>query len=308
MGQMYAGDNEPRTVDESYAGAVSGSSLRVGNDHTVPTPGDIIAASGMNQYRTGMALLRLLSEWNSGAVPKQGEQPEVKELARQLARRRVENEIKEAGEPMKISEKRALLEVVTVQKPDMELARAEQQRLQARATNWQMEENKLRFQRLKTLPTIRAGLLHWAQEKGWDSAEQLVADTLRHFLSPVCPACEGRKRSVIPGTSRAVGRECRKCRGTGEADLQHGGRGRALMGHIRQCIGQASSDLREGAHRLRRGGKNDADRIMHRHHEKVADLQRADAEAKEDLLQDTDAVAARFRDSMKSVRKGSKGV
>lgn len=300
---MYDDGNteNPRTVGEAYAGAISNGSTRVGNDHTIRTSGDIVAAAGMNQYRTGMALLRLLSEWNSGAVPQTGEVPDVKELARQSALARADSGIAASEEEyggMKVAAKRDRRVSAPVTKHDMEFAQAEHRRLQAQSTNWQIDEHKLRFQRLKTLPAIRAGLLHWVHEKGWENPEQLVADTLRHFLSPVCPACEGRKRAVIPGTSRAVGRECRKCRGTGEANLQNGGRGRALLKHILSCTARASGDLREGAHRLRRSDKSEQDRFQHRHHEKVAELQRADAEAKADEGQDAEAVAEHFKNSM----------
>lgn len=293
---MLDGNNERRSVQESYAGSVSSGGGRVGDDHTVPTRGDLVAAAGMNPHNTGMALLRLVSEWNSGATPPQAEASSIKELAQRLAVQRVQAQIKADGEPTKLSERRALITAATVTKADIELAHAEQRRQHARFTDWSVEENKLRFQRMKTLPTIRAALLHWVREREWENPEQIVADTLRHFLAPVCSACEGRKRKVIQ--SRAIGPECRKCRGTGEADLQHGGRGRALLGYIKQCSGQAAADLRSGAHRLRRPAKEEEDRDNLKKHRRIDELRRADAEARADGEQDTAAVAEAFRQSM----------
>jgi hypothetical protein len=132
----------------------------------------------------------------------------------------------------------------------------------------------------------------------WKSgrAHQLVADTIRYFLSPVCPHCLGRKRKVING--RAIGPECQKCGGTGERVLDHGGRGRALLQHMKACAATAAADLREGAYGLRRPDTSTERRERQRSHERIDDLRRADAEAKADEKQDSAAVAERFRESM----------
>lgn len=305
---MYEGNDDASKkpdVQENYAGAVSSGASRV-EPHKV-TRADLIASSGMSVYGTGTALMRLGSEWNSGSIPALRELPKVKVIAQQVARRRVEAEIKEAGEPTKLSEKRALLDRTTVQASDMDLAAAELSRLHAQATDWQTHEAKLRFQRLKTLPTVRAALLHWVKERDWDDGEYLVAKVLQYFLSPYCPACGGSGVREFAGNNRrGAGKACSKCRDhavRGEVNIPCYGRGRALLAHIRSCVARAAKDVGEGAWKFSRGDQSEEDRAKHRHHEQIEKLQRADAEAKEEILQDTAAVAAHFRDSMVKTRR-----
>jgi hypothetical protein len=215
----------------------------------------------MSPYRLGTALMRLMSEWHAGVTPPRTALPAERDLRKQGM--------------------------------TAEFAQAEVRRLAARSADWHLQENKLRFQRLKTLPTVRAALLHWVEERAWAGGDQLVADTLRLFLAPACPACEGRKRRVIQ--SRAVGSECRRCRGTGEADLPHGGRGRALLAYMRTSANQAAADMRDGAHKLRRDSKQELDRLNHRAADRREVLQRADAEAKVDEHVDATTLAEHFR-------------
>lgn len=88
---MFEGTDDKAGIDEQYAVASGSSNLRVGNDHTIRTPGDMIAAAGMNKHRMGLALNRLVSEWNSGATPlhKEGDgisRAEAKRQAAQMTR------------------------------------------------------------------------------------------------------------------------------------------------------------------------------------------------------------------------------
>lgn len=264
---MYDGNtNERRTIEENYSSAVGGSSLRVGVDHAIRTPGDVIAAAGMNRFRTGQALTRLMTEWHSGATPPPTEAPSVKEL-------------RQGGTAPSVLE-------------------AEHRRYVAQCTKWNLQEHMLRFQRLKTLPAIRAGLVFYVKDKGWEDAEHLVAAVLRRFLSPVCPACQGRKKRVAPGTGRLDKKDCGECRGTGAAKVPYGYQGQRLLEYIASCTGAAAADLREGAHKLHRGAKNVEDRSNQRARDDAVRMQRAGAEEKADLLADTEAVAEHFRKSM----------
>lgn len=305
---MYDGNNDrdpPPTTAESYAGAVSVGSSRVEPHRTKPA--DLIGAAGMSPYRMGTALMRLASEWSSGAVPKLRALPDVKDLARQIAERRVEAVISAA--PRQVSVKQKMRAAVIVQKDDIEAAHVELSRLHAQALDWQQEEAKLRFQRMKTLPTVRAGLVHWIEQKGWEDAdaEHLAASVLRYFLAPKCQTCGGSGVREFAGNNRrGAGKPCAACRDNtvrGELNVPHGGRGKAVLAYLRQCTGQAAHDMREGARRLRRSETSDEGRLQHRQHEKVERLQRADAEAKADEAQDTAAVADAFRNSMGPRRK-----
>lgn len=308
-------NNERPTLAESYAGAVSTGNSRV-EPHKF-SHADLIASAGMSPYRMGTALMRLVSEWNSGAVPRQGALPDVKVLAQQLAVQRVrDDEIDHAT--MKVSEKRAKLAAAAVTKADMELAHAEYRRLQARATDWSLEESKLRFQRLKTLPAVRAALECWVLQKGWvedgwNGVQQLVAGVLQYFLSPHCPTCGGSGVREFAGNNRrGAGKPCWACKSRkdagqikvmGEMPIPGHGRGRAMLQYLTQCTGQAAADLREGAHRLRRSSASTEARKKRRDGEKAEQLRRADVEAEADGKQDRAAVAEHFKNSMANPRK-----
>jgi cell division protein FtsB len=268
---MLADTNEKPGVGELYSTAVNGASLRVGNDPAVRTPGDLIAAAGMNAHRTGLALTRLVTEWESGATPPQANPPSVKEIKRSLG-------------------------------VDTSVAEAERRRLVARCTEWAHQENMLRFQRLKALPEIRSGLLFFVRERGWEDGEHMVAAVLRRFLSPVCPVCAGRTKDVVAGTGRLGKRECGECRGTGLVKVPYGRRGEVLLAHMLACIGQSAHDLQQGARSLHRSSANIESREKHRGELSQAQRRRVDAEAKEDLLDDAEAVAEKFRNAFGAKR------
>jgi hypothetical protein len=301
---MYDGndDTKPPCIGERYAGAISEGSTRVGNDSNRGTPGDIVAAAGMGRYRLGQALMRLSSEWHSGAVPKAGKLPDVKDLARRIASQRIEAEIAKKG-TLKRPERDEARAKNTITKADMDLAAAQLKTLTARATDWTGQENQLRFQRLKTLPEVRRALLHWATERGWEDAEHLIAQVLQRFLSPVCPECDGSGLRVTPGTlgreitMRCKAEACQKDKGM--AKVPYGGRGQRLLDHLEVCKATAAHDLRQGLRKARQPGNTEARENM-RAAEAVEMLTRADREAEADAKQDTAAVAEHFRRSMGS--------
>lgn len=268
---MLADQVERPTVAESYAGAISSGSSRMEAHRTKPA--DLIAAAGMSPYRMGTALMRLVSEWQSGAVPRPTAAPSERDL-RKLGL-------------------------------GAEAAVAEARRLAAQRVDWHLHEVQLRFQRLKTLGTVRAGLLHWVRDRGWDDAEGLVAAVLQHFLSPKCPKCGGSGVIVVEGTGgRSAGKRCRAdaCRKSdipGELLVPHQGRGRALLAYMRQCTGQAAHDMRDGTRKLRHYLKQDVDRFNQRERNRSDMSRRADAEAQADLQTDTAAIAERFRRTMR---------
>ena len=137
--------------------------------------------------------------------------------------------------------------------------------------------------------------MHFARSKGWEGEEHLVAAVIQRFLSPVCPVCEGRKFRVIPGTGRTGSKACSECKGSGEAKVPHGGPGRALLAYIRACIGTAMGDLREGSAAAKRSQANVEKRQQQADSDRLAQDQRADAEAAADGKQDTAAVREHFR-------------
>lgn len=298
-------DNTKRPdIQERYAGAVSTGSTKVGRDPALGTAGDIVLAAGMGKYRTGQALLRLASEWHSGAVPKAGRLPGLKELARQLAKARVEEDIRcqHTDRGLTMAQKQKMRAAVTVTKADMEVAEAEQRRLNARATDWTSQENQLRFQRMKSLPAVREALLNWTGEKGWEDGEHLIASVLQRFLSPVCPACSGTALQVSPGTfGREVVRRCKVCADENEkgtVKVPHGWRGKRLLEYLDVCTKSAAHDIGQGLARDRRGSANTEARGKIAAKDEAERLTRVARVDEADAKQDKEAVAKHFKDSM----------
>lgn len=298
---MLATETDQKTVMESYAGAAATSNMRVGNDAGVRTPGDLIAAAGMNKHRFGLAIGRMVTEWDAGAVPKQVAAPDAKALAKAAADSRLEREI--ANSPKMPRDKREAYRAANiVEKADVEFAEAELRRLQARSTDWQMEEHRLRFQRLKTLPAVRRALIQWATARGWDDAEHIAGPVIQRFLSPVCHKCKGRMFQVVPGTSRTGKKPCGECKGSGEAKVPHHGKGKAMLGHMWASVKTAAADLREGGYRRTRSLGNQIDREVAQEEAERDQRERAVGEARIDEIS-REAVAAVARGSMTKVRK-----
>jgi hypothetical protein len=115
------------------------------------------------------------------------------------------------------------------------------------AGRWYTHELGLLFQRLKTLPEVRAGLVYQANMLGIEDPVQVVGAVLQWWLQRVCPKCGGVQQVAVAGTGRLSGKVCKVCRGSGEAKLPFGPSGRRLLDHINDCRTAAvkglSSDL-----------------------------------------------------------------
>lgn len=301
---MHNDDEKKPSVTETYAAAIAGGNTKVGRDPGIRTSGDIVAAAGMSRYRMGLALNRLLSEWNAGATPPTvAKSPDAKTLAKQAAVDRVDKGIIASEEEyggMRVAWKKDRRAAAPVQKHEMEWAQAEARRLAAQCTDWHFHENQLRFQRLKTLPEVRAGLLFWVQQKGWEGAEHLVAAILRHFLAPVCPSCRGSGLLMVPGTlGRTIAKRCKECEDSserGRRNVPYGGRGHRMLEYMQVCLNTAAFDLREGAFRMWR--RNEHERGNQRARDDANRLTKVAREAEADAKEDTAAVAEHFRRSM----------
>jgi hypothetical protein len=264
------------SIDEAYQGAVGSSNLRVGNDHTLPTPGDMVAAAGMNKHRTGLLLLRLRTEWGSAARPVKPSPEQITEHARkvpveaptlriavkltadQIASARADHQLEKLKDVSWVS----VLEIpnphagkvrvenhgkVEYQLP-LKIARRERQA-------WYEQEIKLALMTMRTLPMLRDALLHYARAQELACDETVVAEVLLWWLDPKCTRCGGNKEEVVPGTGRTNGLICHGCKGSGmerQGDPPSGRKGVKLAGHINACLQAARQELREGSQRLRR--------------------------------------------------------
>ncbi|WOB06524.1 hypothetical protein [Piscinibacter gummiphilus] len=72
-------------------------------------------------------------------------------------------------------------------------------------------------------------------ERNWrlsgPSCQAVGELALAHHIFPVCPACDGRKFQLVPGTPHLSATPCQPCGGTGERRIQ-----RKHHNHIRDVI------------------------------------------------------------------------
>lgn len=271
-------DTSDAAIDEAYQGAVGSSNLRVGNDHTLSTPGDMVAAAGMNKHRTGLAALRLRTEWGSAARPSPPTADEITRHARNLAtegamlRIGVEltaEQIERAKadhqlEPGKVKGVRwyTVLEIPNPHAGKVRIEYADRVEYQlplkvARRERWRWYEHevKLALMTMRTLPILRTALMHHGKAQELDWSEDLVADVLLWWLDPKCRECGGNREEVVAGTGRTNGRVCFACKGTGKArqgEPPSGRRGMKVAAHLNACLQAARHELSEGSRRLRR--------------------------------------------------------
>lgn len=248
--------NPPPTVEESYATSAGASNLRVTVHHR--TGIDAVIAAGMNQHRTGLALMRLMTEWDSSAkpqpmTPKQIEhlavrleiEPAIKRVTVPMTQEQIAQTVAELGiEPSKLKGF-AWTAAVMVPNPHAGLVRTESRGKVAyrlplvvaveQAAQWHSHELGLLLQRMKSLPLVREGLAFEARSQGWEDPEHIVASVLQWWLHKTCPVCSGSKFKVIAGTGRTGSKACSKCKGSGERTPPHGWQGRKLLTYINIC-------------------------------------------------------------------------
>jgi hypothetical protein len=206
--------NPPPTAEESYATSAGASNLRVEADRR--TPADMVIAAGMNQHRLGLALMRLMTEWDASAKPVPMTAKRIEELSRTYPKQ-ANGLVLAKGRDGKDEE---VLPLVLAQRE---------------AAQWHSHELGLLLQRMKSLPFVRDGMLVEARSHGWEEPERIVASVLQWWLHKVCPVCNGSKFKVVAGTGRTGSKACSKCKGSGDRTPPHGWQGRKLLTYINVC-------------------------------------------------------------------------
>ena len=222
-------ENPPPCVGEQYSTAVGASNLRVQADRR--SSGDMIIAAGMNTHRLGMALRRLATEWDVVGKPPPICERNLEAMAAKYPR------LKGTGLVLVISIDR---KGQTICEELIPLVAAKRE-----ADKWHAHELGLLFQRLKTLPEVRAALVYWAAYWGMQGPEHVVGSVLQWCLAPVCQVCQGVKKRVVAGTGRTGSKNCRECRGMGERKVPHGTDGRRVLGYINECQRASVKGLRD---------------------------------------------------------------
>lgn len=219
---MLADTNERPDIHEQYdvACGQSGSRNVVGAAGMAQLPDDGVQPSG--SLRTGMALLRLHSEFCGAAKPQRVSPAGMAAMAEQMKRddEKARASAQRRGEAFK--------------EPG-----AVGPRVRAMADAWYSNELRLLAQSLKTRPTVWAQLLPWAQDKG--IPEDQVAQALFHWLDPVCGHCGGHGLHKAKDAPALSAKQCRACNGTGTKAIPEGG-GRVLS-YISTCTSQARTSI-----------------------------------------------------------------
>lgn len=310
--------NEPRTAEEAYASATGASHLRIEAHRTGAA--DYIAAAGMNPYRTGLALMRLRSEWDRSSKPKRPEASEIEAAANTLPIQAAtiramvamtEKQIAEAVAKMELegapkgTDWRAVVEITN---PHAGLVRIEhegkvsfrkpQRVAELEAHRWHEHELGLLLQSLKTLGAVRTELERWI---GGDDAPRIVAEVLVWWLDPICKTCGGCGKRIITGTGgRSSGMPCPDCRHsatTGQRKIPWAGVGRRLVNHLTACYHTATAELRQSL-KKRRTPENIEARDRAKKDAQIEKLRRADEEDRADNEQEREAVSKHFAGSM----------
>jgi hypothetical protein len=225
-------DNIRPDVTETYECASNTSNLKVEAEKRGPV--DVIAAAGMAQsfdgppppysrLRTGMALLRLHSEFSSAAKPRRMCATSVEAIIR-----RMQGEDRQAE-----ATARRLGEKFTHPGPVAHRAQRE-------ADEWFASELRLLAIGLKSRGAVWDQLTPWAAIKGHNP--ELVAEALLYWLAPTCRACDGLKLRKVAGQPALSARQCHKCSGTGNAPHPKGTA--RILGHLDEAVSKARQSLK----------------------------------------------------------------
>jgi hypothetical protein len=227
---MYADASTDDRVgmEEQYSSATHTSNLKVEERRQMPV--DTIIAAGWSRSRVGAALLRLHSEWDSAEKPQRPTDAMIEAVAVRLQEedsRALSTAVRRGPPPPGLV------------KPPPTLPRA-----RTEAFRWLFHERGMLFQKLKSLPAVRAELVHWCARVNIHGGADKVADLLNWWLDPTCDACGGTRWQVADGTGRHTGKCCPTCHGTGEVDLPHGQDGRRIERYINDCLEAARASMK----------------------------------------------------------------
>lgn len=201
---LMATDQDRPDTMERYETAVQASRILLEEHRTGAA--DVLIAAGWSENLTGLALLRLHSEWTAAAKPKRLGPSQVAALAVQYR------------------DKKGI--------PNRGKAKAE-------ADRWYANELRLLAVSLKSRPAVWAQLLPWAMAKG--IPEDQVVHALFHWLDPTCSHCGGHGFHKPKDSPALTAKQCRPCQGTGTKAIPEGGT--RVLSHISRCLSEARKSI-----------------------------------------------------------------
>lgn len=99
------------------------------------------------------------------------------------------------------------------------------------------------------LEQVHGQIVVQAVRLGIERPEAVAASVLAWWMAKNCRVCTGRKFELIPGAPGLSNRQCKACRGTGEAKLAYGESGKRLAGWLDGCVEDGRASI---GRRLRR--------------------------------------------------------
>jgi hypothetical protein len=250
--------DSPPTVDELYEAAALTSDLTTGGgmvpvDPSIGKAAEVLGAAGMaaapfyrrpagadsvesderqQTYfarRTGMALLRLATEWQAATKPRRPRLPTVEELAATMPQA-----------VLRIESGRS------VRGPDLAGATIRLARIITDSRGWYQNELRLLAVRLKSRAYVLEQVNFWAIPKG--IRPDTVAEAVLYWLSPTCPTCSGHGFMKEPDKPVLSVRQCKDCHGTGNAPRPNGAG--EVLNYLDEAVQKGRESLRK---RLRKG-------------------------------------------------------
>ncbi len=207
-------NDEVRTVEESYTIATASSNLRCEADRR--TDVDVLIAAGCTPGVLGVALMRLQSEWDGSERMRPAVAADFVIAARQ----------------------RPADSCNPVQTASALLAAA-----QKMARDHNAQQAKLLMGNLKTMSRVVGILTEWAYKRALPEPHALAQDVVSFWLDNNCRSCHGRGHEVIHG-SPVLGRQCRKCGGSGKRQAPGGEVGKAALNMMDECVHVARQSMR----------------------------------------------------------------
>lgn len=219
-------ENTRPTIEERYSSATNTSDLTMDVQAQGVRPAGMMIAAGWSRSKLGVALLRLQSEWDGSEKPRPLSAAALKTLARTFAR--------DAADDGKVLFRDWHGRVARVTTIDA---------AKRQAHEWHVHELGLLFQKLKTLGEVRVLMAEFAWLVKIDDPHTKAAGVVSWWLHHTCPACNGGRWELIPGTNRHSSRACGECKGSGDAPIPFGMIGRRLLGELEEAINEARSSM-----------------------------------------------------------------
>ena len=210
--------DEIRTVPESYAMAMTSTNLKLDPNTEQIGDVDVLIAAGWNPTRIGAALLRLQTEWDSGALAKPIGREHFEAACLRDAQADAAKKSAAAGSK---AECEAIKKAVgpSAKRAAMDMA-----------TAGNLTEARLLMMRLKTMPGVLLQLRLQLSKWKLESSEEVANAVLRWWLQRSCKECNAT------GFAIKTGKLCKSCTGAGQLRPPCGPTGIRLANFMDDCV------------------------------------------------------------------------